>query len=76
MAHRQRVCTGCNSFVTHEKTEENTLACPLCGHTLPPIPDFSKKVPVSVAQEAIKEFYRRAYEKIIGLSESNDSMPD
>ncbi|MCX6129539.1 MAG: hypothetical protein NTX25_10810 [Proteobacteria bacterium] len=31
---RQRICYKCKSFVTHDKADENKLACPLCGNKI------------------------------------------
>jgi predicted RNA-binding Zn-ribbon protein involved in translation (DUF1610 family) len=36
---RQRVCSKCKSFVTHEKISDKQFACPLCGNrvNIPPV---------------------------------------
>ncbi len=31
---RQRVCYKCLSYVTHDKVDDKTLACPLCGNRI------------------------------------------
>ncbi|HYX37698.1 MAG: hypothetical protein M3Q07_00730 [Pseudobdellovibrionaceae bacterium] len=33
-AQRQRVCFKCFSFVTHDKVDDQLLACPLCGNRI------------------------------------------
>ncbi|SMF36232.1 hypothetical protein [Pseudobacteriovorax antillogorgiicola] len=61
---RQRVCLKCRSFVTHEKIDDSSMACPLCGHR--PKPPKARTNPVSAAQMKgiVAEFYEKAYAKL------------
>ncbi len=58
---RQKVCMKCHSYVTHEKIDDQNFSCPLCGHRLPPTPNYSKQLPLAESKKYINEFYEKAY---------------
>lgn len=46
--NRQRICTKCKGFVTHDKVAEDQFGCALCGHRIGSSPHLERKIPPSV----------------------------
>ena len=60
---RQRVCSKCFGFVTHDKAADDQFACALCGHKIGSSPQLGRKVPASIIAEIVANQHREAEEE-------------
>lgn len=61
---RQRVCMKCASFVTHEKSNESAMSCPLCGHQLKPPKPRVAPIGVTAMSKEVRKFYEEKFKEL------------
>lgn len=57
--NRQRICTKCKSYVTHDKVDEGEIACALCGCRIKTSPNFSPLINAQAIARLVAEQLRK-----------------